>query len=183
MKVIQVKVEKLIPYANNARTHSDAQVTQIASSIREFGFNNPILVDENHGVIAGHGRLLAAKKLELDTVPCIVLEGLTESKKRAFIIADNKIALNSGWDEELLRLELEGLSDAEQFATGFSPEEFNLLFRAWDSDIEKMDGIEPKDSLAKEKIIISCNPDNKDMVWEKVTNLIDSLGLEDVIVS
>lgn len=99
-------VDRLIPYARNSRTHDDAQVAQIAASIREFGFTNPVLVDEAGGVIAGHGRILAARKLGLAEVPCLTLAGLTEAQKRAYVIADNKIALNAGWDEELLRIEL-----------------------------------------------------------------------------
>src|SRR5580700_1578806 len=97
-------VDRLIPWARNPRTHSDAQVAQIAASIAEFGFNNPILVDTKAGIIAGHGRLLAARKLEMTEVPVIVLNHLNETQKRAYIIADNQIALNAGWDEELLRL-------------------------------------------------------------------------------
>ena len=101
----------LIPFAKNARTHSDAQVAQIAASIREFGWTNPILVDGDNGIIAGHGRLLAARKLGMATVPVIELAGLSEAQKRALIIADNKLALNAGWDNELLGLELGDLGE------------------------------------------------------------------------
>lgn len=104
----------LIPFAKNARTHSDAQVAQIAASIREFGWTNPILVDAGDGIIAGHGRLMAARKLGMDAVPVIELAGLSEAQKRALVIADNKLALNAGWDEELLGLEL-----ADLVALGF----------------------------------------------------------------
>ena len=104
-------LEALIPYARNARTHSDAQVAQIAASIREFGWTNPILVDGDNGVIAGHGRLLAARKLGLGTVPVIELAGLSEAQKRAYVLADNKLALNAGWDEAMLRLEVGDLAD------------------------------------------------------------------------
>src|SRR5579863_4708129 len=107
-------VEKLIPYARNPRTHSDAQVAQIAASIAEFGFNNPILVDTKAGIIAGHGRLLAARKLGLTEVPVIVLDHLSEAQKRAYIIADNQLALNAGWDDDVLRSELAALQ-AEDF--------------------------------------------------------------------
>src|SRR5258707_5669927 len=96
-------IEKLIPYARNPRTHSDAQVAQIAASIASFGFNNPILVDTQSGIIAGHGRLLAARKLQLREVPVIVLDHLSEAQKRGYILADNKLAQNAGWDEGLLR--------------------------------------------------------------------------------
>ena len=100
-------IDKLISYARNPRTHSDGQVPQIAASIAEFGFNNPILVDTHDGMIAGHGRLLAARKLQLREVPVIVLDHLSETQKRAYVIADNRLAENAGWDDELLRLELE----------------------------------------------------------------------------
>jgi DNA modification methylase len=106
-------LDKLIPYDRNPRTHSDAQVAQIAASIAEFGFNNPILVDTGAGIIAGHGRLLAARKLQLKEVPVIVLDHLSESQKRAYILADNRLAENAGWDEELLRLELAALQDED----------------------------------------------------------------------
>lgn len=109
LKILYRPVNDLIPYANNARTHSEEQVNQIASSIKEFGFNNPILVDEQGGVIAGHGRLKAAKKLGLKVVPTIELSGLSDPQKKAFILADNRIALNSGWDIDLLRIELQEL--------------------------------------------------------------------------
>lgn len=118
MKVESVSVERLIPYANNARLHSDAQVAQIAGSIREFGFNNPVLVDAENGIIAGHGRVLAARKLGLTDVPCIRLDHLSEMQKRAFIIADNRLTeTGGGWDEELLKIEL---MDIE--ASGLDPE-------------------------------------------------------------
>jgi DNA modification methylase len=122
-------VDKVIPYATNPRTHSDAQVAQIAASIAEFGFNSPILVDGNAGIIAGHGRLLAARKLQLKEVPVIVLDHLSETQKRAFIIADNRLAECAGWDEELLRLELSALQDADfdVALTGFDEEELSRL--------------------------------------------------------
>src|SRR5580700_19046 len=106
-------IDKLVPYARNPRTHSDAQVAQITASIAEFGFNNPILVDTKAGIIAGHGRLLAARKLGLTEVPVIVLDHLSEAQKRAYIIADNKLAENAGWDDELLRSELAALQEED----------------------------------------------------------------------
>lgn len=115
----------LIPYVNNSRTHSDKQVKQIASSIKEFGFTNPILVDEENGIIAGHGRLLAAELLNIDSVPTITLKNLTKAQKKAYVIADNKLALNSGWNEELLKLELKELTDMnfDITLTGFELDE------------------------------------------------------------
>jgi ParB-like chromosome segregation protein Spo0J len=128
-------IEKLIPYARNPRTHSDAQVAQIAASIAEFGFNNPILVDTKAGIIAGHGRLLAARKLQLKEVPVIILDHLSESQKRAYILADNQLALNAGWDESLLRIELAALQE-EEFnlgVIGFEDEELARLLAAQDA--------------------------------------------------
>jgi hypothetical protein len=101
---------ELIPYARNPRTHSDAQVAQIAASIREFGWTNPVLVDGANGIIAGHGRVLAARKLGLERAPVIELAHMSEAQKRAYVLADNQLALNAGWDEDLLRLELADLS-------------------------------------------------------------------------
>jgi ParB-like chromosome segregation protein Spo0J len=108
MQIKEVAVDKLIPYAKNSRTHSEAQIAQIAASIKEFGFRNPILVDGT-GVIAGHGRLLAARKLNLKQVPTIDCSDLTEPQKKAYIIADNKLAMNAGWDADLLAIEMEEL--------------------------------------------------------------------------
>jgi DNA modification methylase len=113
LRVEGCKIGQLIPYANNARTHSDEQIAEIAASIRAFGWTNPILVDGNDGVIAGHGRLLAARKLGLETVPVIRLGHLSETQRRALVLADNRIALNSGWNEDLLRIELEELRDLD----------------------------------------------------------------------
>ena len=104
-------VSELIPYANNARTHSDEQVAQIAASIKEFGFINPVIVDGENGIVAGHGRVLAARKLGMDEVPTIEVAWLTDAQRKAYILADNKLAMNAGWDNELLRVELGGLND------------------------------------------------------------------------
>lgn len=111
MKIENIATGKLIPYARNSRTHSEEQVAQIAGSIREFGFTNPVLIGAENDIIAGHGRVMAANLLGLKTVPCIRLGHLTETQKRAYVIADNKLALNSGWDEEMLGLELADLRE------------------------------------------------------------------------
>ena len=113
LQVTYRDVNGLIPYVNNSRTHSDEQVKQVAASIREFGFTNPVLIDENSTVIAGHGRIMAANLLGLAQVPTITLAGLTDAQKKAYVIADNKLALNAGWDEELLKVELQGLQDLD----------------------------------------------------------------------
>ena len=130
LEITYQKVTDLIPYVNNSRTHSEEQVKQIAASIKEFGFTNPILIDENRGVIAGHGRLLAAGKLALAEVPTIVLEGLTEAQRKAYVIADNKLALNADWDFEMLKLEFEELSNLKfDFElTGFAQFELANIF-------------------------------------------------------
>lgn len=136
-KVVLVKICDLIPYARNSRTHSDAQVAQIAASIREFGFTNPVLIDGENGIIAGHGRVLAARKLGLDEVPCIELAHLSETQKRAYIIADNKLALNSGWDDELLKIELKDIEDScfDVGLIGFDAKDISSLF------LDKEEGI------------------------------------------
>lgn len=129
MKITNKKVTELIPYVNNSRTHSDEQVAQIAASIKEFGWTNPILVDGSNGIIAGHGRLLAARKLGQTEVPTIELSDLTETQKKAYIIADNRLALSAGWDNEMLTLELNDLL-ADGFALeilGFDTKELDAL--------------------------------------------------------
>lgn len=109
LSIIYRSVDDLVPYVNNSRTHNDEQITQIAASIKEFNFTNPILIDGTNGIIAGHGRVLAAQKLDIDQIPCIELSHLTETQKKAYVIADNKLALNAGWDINLLQLEIESL--------------------------------------------------------------------------
>jgi ParB-like chromosome segregation protein Spo0J len=129
LKITYQKTGDLVPYARNSRTHSEEQVAQIASSIREFGFTNPVLVDEQNTIIAGHGRIMAAQKLGLGEVPTITLAGLTEAQRKAYIIADNRLALNAGWDTEILRLELLDLQE-EGFGadiTGWSDAEITSL--------------------------------------------------------
>jgi DNA modification methylase len=121
-------IDSLIPYANNARKHDENQIKQIASSIKEFGFNNPVLIDKDNGIIAGHGRVLAAQRLGWTEVPTIALEHLTETQKKAFILADNRIAMNSTWDNELLAIELEALNgEMDLTDLGFEPGEINKL--------------------------------------------------------
>jgi len=131
-------VGRLVPYAKNARTHSPEQVAQIAASIVEFGFNAPILVDSNAGIVAGHGRLLAARKLGLEEVPVVVLDHLTETQRRAYIIADNKLALNAGWDEAVLAAELGELErDGLDLAVvGFSDDELQALLASGEDAAE-----------------------------------------------
>lgn len=133
LSVVYRDLGSLQPYARNSRTHSDAQVAQIAASITEYGFTNPVLIDEAGGIIAGHGRVLAAAALGMRQVPTITLAGLTEAQRRAYVIADNKMALNAGWDFDVLRGELDGLEELgfDLDLTGFSAEEI----AAFDPDV------------------------------------------------
>lgn len=135
MQIETVAVDRLIPYARNSRTHSEAQVAQIAASIREFGFTNPVLIDADGGIIAGHGRVMGARQLAMAEVPCIRLGHLTEAQRRAYVIADNKLAANAGWDEEMLGLELRELM-AEGYdvgLTGFELKEIDALLADMDA--------------------------------------------------
>jgi DNA modification methylase len=145
MKIEQVAVTALIPYAKNSRTHDDAQVAQIAASIKEFGWTNPILVDGERGIIAGHGRLLAARKLGMTEVPVIELKDLTPTQKKAYIIADNRLALNAGWDDQLLTIELNELL-ADKFSLdllGFNADELNALL----NPVEINEGLVDEDEV------------------------------------
>jgi DNA modification methylase len=143
-KIEWLSVETLIPYAKNARTHSDEQVAQIAGSIKEFGFNNPVLVDKDNSVIAGHGRLMAARKLGMDKVPVIQLGHMTEAQRKAYVLADNRIALNSGWDTGMLSLELQDLKDDIDLSLlGFDPDELDALL----NPIEETEGLTDEDAV------------------------------------
>jgi len=161
-------VADLVPYARNSRTHDDAQVAQIAASIREFGFTNPVLIDAQGGIIAGHGRVLAARKLKLEQVPCIMLDHLTETQKRAYVIADNKLALNAGWDEELLRVEIEDLKldGVDIDLLGFS-----------DSELDALSGIESEEKIEnvtigenRNLLMIECESERElEVLFEEMT--------------
>ena len=137
-----VPLEKLVPYINNARTHSPEQIKKLRSSLREFGFINPVIIDRDYGVIAGHGRILAAKEENMKEVPCVFADHLNEAQKKAYIIADNRMAMDAGWDEELLRIEIESLQ-AESFdigLTGFDEKEIADLFSdSKETEIEEDD--------------------------------------------
>jgi DNA modification methylase len=139
-----IQIDALIPYARNSRTHSDGQVAQIASSIKEFGFTNPVLIDVGGGIIAGHGRVLAARKLGMSEVPCIRLDHLTEAQKRAYVIADNRLALNSGWDTEMLKVEFADLQELgfDLELTGFDLDEIKELLEP-----SVIDGLTDEDAV------------------------------------
>jgi ParB-like chromosome segregation protein Spo0J len=155
-KVERVAIDRLIPSARNARTHSDAQVAQIAASMREWGWTIPVLVDENGNVIAGHGRIMAARMLDYHEVPVMTAKGWSEAQKRAYMLADNKLATNAGWDDELLAVELGDLKelDFELDLIGFSEVEQQSILMGWvgneatiNSKGESMDGIDRRISL------------------------------------
>jgi len=165
-----IQIDALIPYARNSRTHSEAQVAQIAASIKEFGFTSPILVDKDGGIIAGHGRLLAARKLGIKQVPCIRMGHLTPTQARALVIADNKLALNAGWDNEMLRvefaeLELEGYDLA---ITGFALEEIEAL--KFDDDAEaEMPELKDGDKEPFQQKTFTLHDDQAEVVDNAIT--------------
>lgn len=164
------KVEDLIPYVNNSRKHSDQQVAQIAASIKEFGWTNPILVDKDKGIIAGHGRLMAARKLKMDDVPTIELSHLSDAQKKALVIADNKLALNADWDTQILSLELSELQDIgfDLDILGFDSIELAKLF-----DVIEPDDIKEQSYNEVFNIIVECKDEQEQ---EKIFNRLDSEG-------
>ncbi len=157
-KVVKRKVGDLIPYVNNSRVHDDEQVIQICSSIKEFGFTNPVLIDESNGIIAGHGRLMAAKKLGLKTVPCILLAGLSEAQKKAYVIADNAIALNSSWDMEKLALEVEALQtdDFDLNMLGFNDDFVVTLLEFNDHGVQETETPEAFKEINEKTLAHTC---------------------------
>ncbi|MGB2073273.1 MAG: site-specific DNA-methyltransferase [Candidatus Puniceispirillaceae bacterium] len=176
-----VETSKLVPYARNSRTHSDEQVAQICGSIKEFGFTNPVLIDADGIIIAGHGRTLAAQRLDMKEVPCLRLDYLTEAQKKAYVIADNKLALNAGWDEEMLALELSGLkdSDFDLSLTGFNEDEIEVILR--DDSIDEDGLIDDDDAPGLEDDAVSKNGD----VWILDDHRVmcgDSTNISDVDV-
>lgn len=150
-----VPLEKLVPYVNNARTHSAEQITKLRSSLREFGFINPVIIDRDYGIIAGHGRVMAAKEENITEVPCVFVDYLTEAQKKAYILADNRFAQDAGWDEELLRLEIESLqgADFDVTLTGFEEQEIADLFAGEDEKNAKDDDFDLSAALEKASFV------------------------------
>ena len=174
-------LERLKPYENNAREHSAEQVAQIAASIVEFGFLNPILVDSNDGIVAGHGRLSAAKELALDVVPVVVLDHLTENQKKAYILVDNKLAENASWNEELLAQEIIklNLQDFDLNILGWTDEEIKALQEdGWDSDIESVERNEENLDGIQGKIIVKLDPEYKDQVIDSINKFAEENNIE-----
>ena len=168
------EIDRLIPFAKNSRTHSPEQVAQIAASIKEWGFTSPILVDETGSILAGHGRLAASRKLGLETVPVMVAEGWTDAQKRAYVIADNKLALNAGWDMDMLKIEISDLGDQnfDLELLGFDDIELATLF---DENPEEDEEKDLKEESYNEvfNIIIECKDEAEQ---EKIFNRLDSEG-------
>lgn len=178
MQVVTKMVADLIPYVRNSRTHSDAQVAQIAASIKEFGWTNPILIDGENGIIAGHGRLLAARKLGQERVPTIELSHLTETQKRAYVIADNRLALNAGWDDQMLALELEEL-DGGNFdlsLLGFEADELNALL----NPIKETEGLTDEDAVPEVPEEPKTKPGDIWLLGKHRLMCGDSTSLDDV---
>jgi DNA modification methylase len=177
--IVHKSVNDLIPYVNNARTHSDDQVNQIASSIKEFGFTNPVLVDGENGIIAGHGRVMAAKKLNIQEVPTIELAHLTDTQKKAYILADNKLALNAGWDDQLLSLELLGLQEADfdLDLIGFSQEEVDEILSP---DIEQCEGRTDPDEVPEVAAAAKTKPGDVWILGKHRLMCGDSTSVDDV---
>ncbi|MCP3849351.1 MAG: ParB N-terminal domain-containing protein [Gammaproteobacteria bacterium] len=172
------KTADLIPYINNARTHSDEQVTQIAASIKEFGFINPVIIDGDNGIIAGHGRIMAAKKLGIEEVPVVEASHLSEAQKKAYILADNKMALNAGWDDELLALEIADLKDLEfdLSLTGFDFDEVKDIT----GDVEGVGFPELSDGEKEpfQQVTFTLHDDQKNIIDDAMT-LAKTSGLTD----
>lgn len=154
-KMEMVEIDKLVPYVNNARTHSKEQIMKLRSSLREFGFINPVIIDSQFNIIAGHGRVLAAKEEKMDKVPCVLVDYLSEAQKKAYIIADNKMALDAGWDEELLRIEIEELEgmDFDLSLTGFDVSELDELFSSSDKKEIEDDKFDLTSALEKASFV------------------------------
>lgn len=166
----RMAVDSLIPYARNSRTHSEAQVAQIAASIKEFGFTNPVLTDGENGIIAGHGRVLAAQELGMKDIPVIELGHLTDAQRKAYVLADNKLALNAGWDYDLLRTELAELDDAGFDLTliGFSETELSSVA----GDVKEQESDSELSSGMEYRIIVDCRDENQQ------TELLDRFDRE-----
>jgi hypothetical protein len=165
------KTEDLEPYARNSRTHTKEQIEQIIKSINEFGWTNPILISEKNDIIAGHGRVLAAEKLGMKEVPCIQLSNLTETQRRAYVMADNKLALNAGWDDELLKLELHALNEADYDLSiiGFDASELSTIM--FDDLISEDDKDDEETNFIVQYNIIFDDQEQQDVWFEFIKML------------
>lgn len=165
-------VDALIPYVRNSRTHTEAQVDKVAASIKEFGFLNPVIVDGENGIIAGHCRVMAAKKLGMDTVPTIEAAHLTDAQRRAYVIADNRLALDAGWDDEMLRLEFIDIDDAglDKLLTGFDPDEIDGISFGGESDVlDEMPDMDSSDRSPYQQRSFILHDEQAEIVEDAVT--------------
>jgi ParB family transcriptional regulator, chromosome partitioning protein len=164
-QIESLPIAGLIPYARNSRTHSGEQINQIAASIQEYGFTNPVLIDAQGGIIAGHGRVMAAQSLGLEDLPCIRLTHLSDAQKRAYIIADNKLALNAGWDDELLRIELAELGEIgfDLDLTGFDIAELDkILWANHTQELEAMPTLPTGDKAPFQQVTFTLHDSQAD---------------------
>tara|TARA_R110002012_G_scaffold289114_1_gene482039 strand:+ start:751 stop:1299 length:549 start_codon:yes stop_codon:yes gene_type:complete len=182
MKTQSVDIDTITPYARNPRNNSMA-IDSVAASIKEFGFQQPIVVDKDKVIIVGHTRHLAARQLGIKSVPIVIADKLTDAQIKAYRIADNRVNQNATWDYELLKIEFEEIPDELLFATGFDEGELKYINDGWDSNHEKMENIDPIDSVDLEKIIVKCTNEQKQEVYEAVSNAVQSLGYDDVEVA
>lgn len=191
MEFAKLKVSKLASYALNSRVHSDKQIDQIAASINQFGFTAPIVVrspkegEKVYTIIAGHGRVEAAKRIGLDEVPTIVVTGWTDAQAKAYVIADNKLALNASWDIELLKVEMEAIT-ADGFdigITGFDMEEFKTLTGDWTAEATRTDNTTSSSAKARGKFTVSFDEVDREEVREALTNAIGELSVDNVDLS
>jgi ParB-like chromosome segregation protein Spo0J len=174
-----VAIDKLIPYARNSRTHSEEQVSQIAASIKEFGFLNPIIIDGDNGIIAGHGRVMAAKKLGMTELPCVDAKHLSDAQRRAYVIADNKLALNAEWDYEMLKIELGDLEalDFDLSVIGFDDEETMKILGDGMEEVKA-----PTEDEYKEvyEVVVSCRDESEQ---EAIFQMMTAKGLKCRVLS
>jgi len=186
LQIVTKPLAELKPYSKNSRTHTTEQIEQVCNSIKEFGWTSPILIDEKNIILAGHARSQAAKKLGITEVPCIVAKGLSEAQKRAYVIADNKLALNADWDAVLLRDEILSLEEMQYDLNllGFSDYELSIMMdENWDSDISKVEKVVPSDDKAKAKITVECEQSVKGELVTLLRKAIDGAKITDVTIS
>jgi ParB-like chromosome segregation protein Spo0J len=180
VKIEHLDLELLIPYVRNSRLHSEQQVAQIAGSIKEFGFTNPVLVDEANVIIAGHGRVLAAQRLGLEKVPCIRLDYLTEPQKRAYVIADNRLALAADWDHEMLSVEMKELKEHEfnLDLLGFDDSELtSILNEGWASDIKGIEQAGSHTDGIKKTIRVEVDAENNERASTLIRECLTAEGV------
>jgi ParB-like chromosome segregation protein Spo0J len=182
LKIVYHPLSELIPYARNSRTHSETQIREIMGSMDEWDWTVPIIIDGEKGVVAGHARLLAAERLGIDEIPCITRDDWSEAQKRGYVIADNKLAQNAGWDPLMLEIEFHDLLDMgfDPTKTGFSQGEIDYALEGWDSDHDKTEGTHPVSTAIPGMIKILFPEPDREKVTAAILDAIADLGLPDV---